>query len=147
MDVSSDQPRMVTLGYIISHGFFNAKYGEMLRELVSECGYRRTKATPSLSAGAQNGLRRAVREVVAVLDARDRDYVQHEFELPDPDVGEADVVHLALFPQHRKRPHRVLEGDVLVGGVKLLEVYTLEAEAPQRPLACLAQVLGAASGT
>src|SRR5829696_9170942 len=60
-------------------------------------------------AGLQHRLRRAVREVVAVLDRRHRHYVQRNLQLPHTHVREADVPDLALLSELRQGPHRVFE--------------------------------------
>src|SRR5215203_544687 len=106
----------------------------------------RYEAYPLPLTGLQHRLRRALREVVAVLDRRHRHYVQRDLQLPNTHVREADVPDLTLVPELRQGPHGVLEGDLGIGCMQLVEVYALHLEPTQAALARLAQVLGAPVG-
>src|SRR5215207_5117064 len=97
-------------------------------------------------AGLQDRLRGAIGEVVAILDRDDRHDVQRDLHLPHPHVRKADVPDLALVPQLRQEPDRVLEGYFGIGPVELVEVYALHLEPLQAALARLAQVLRAPVG-
>src|SRR6185437_14629895 len=65
-------------------------------------------------------------------------------KLIDVDVGDTDLADLPLVLKILQRADRLLVRDLRIRGVQLVEVDPLEAEASQRALACLAQVLRAA---
>jgi hypothetical protein len=88
----------------------------------------------------------ARREVVPVLDRRDRHDPARRFDLIDRDVREPDLPDLSSSAQIGKRTDRLVQRDTPVEGVKLIEVNPLEPEPAEAPFTRRAELLGAASG-
>jgi hypothetical protein len=85
-------------------------------------------------------------EVEVVLHGADRGDGPGGGELLERDVGDADVPDLALALQVVERADRLCVGDGRVGGMQLVEVDAIEAEAAQRRFTGRAKVARAAVG-
>src|SRR5918911_693037 len=88
----------------------------------------------------------AADEVVAVLHRGYRYDVPRLFDLFDADLREAHVPDLALLAQLGQSAHLLLGGDTWVYAMQLVEVYAVDFQPPEAPLACFAQMLGPAVG-
>ncbi len=107
-------------------------------------GAQGKKAMPSSSQRSSTSCGMAVGEVEAVLDRDHLDDLASSLELLHGDIGDADVADLALVLELLERRDRALVGHLRVGAVLLVELDRVEPQPPERALAGLPQVLGAA---
>jgi len=84
--------------------------------------------------------------VVVVLDRRHVHDLARRGELLCGDLGEPDGTDLALLEQGREQRKLLVSPHARVDAVQLEQVERLDAQAPQRQLALLAQVVGTPAG-
>ena len=104
----------------------------------------RDERDPLLGTVVDDLLVRALRQVVAVLDRRDRDDLAPALELLDADLREPDVPDLTAIAVRGDRAEALLERRLRVDAVQVVEVDRAGAQAPQALVDLRAQRLGAA---
>src|SRR4029077_18668082 len=105
---------------------------------------KRHERDPLLGAVVDDFLVRPLRQVVPVLDRRDRNDLAPALELLDADLGEPDVPDLPTVTVRGDRAEALLEWGLGVDAVQVVEVDRVGAQAPQTLLDLRAQRLRAA---
>src|SRR5262249_21609747 len=100
---------------------------------------------PALLAVVDDVVRIAIRDVVMVLNRRDRDDLARGLDLVDIDGRDRDLPDLARVAVFRDRAEALLQRSLLVDAVQVVEVDRLGPEAPQALVDLRAELIPAAA--
>ena len=104
----------------------------------------RDESDPGAGADVDQGVGRAVPEIIAVLDRDDLRHLSRPRQLGRRDVRHADVTNLALALKVDEGADRILDRHAVIDGMKLVEFDPLKAQPPQTLGASATQMFGPA---